>query len=353
MRIGIAYDLKSSWNFYDGGTPPSYPPGDASGPEDILEEYDSEETVAAIGEAIAAAGHELQRLEGGRRFLERVLEVAPDLVFNIAEGRPGTRSREAQVPAVCELLGVPYTHSDPLTLALTLDKALAKRVVASHGIATPAFALIDHPDDLGRLPLPMFPVMAKLDWEGSSMGVRRTSRADTMAELEERVRWLFSAYGNQPILVEEFCSGAEFTVGVTGNGASARVLGVMEIAPRTGSQTAVRDFIYSLEVKRNFRNEVEYHCPPRSVPEHVSRAVAATALGAYRALGCRDVARVDVRLSGDGVTPKFLEVNPLPGLNPKTGDLPILASRIGLSYEELIAAVVDGALERLGACVRA
>jgi D-alanine-D-alanine ligase len=357
MRVGIAYDLKTDFH------------ADGPLPEDAFEEYDSEETVDAIARALKAAGHEPVKLGGGRRFLERVMKMqaagwsgrgsgsgleaagAPpeaqpktgvELVFNIAEGR-GSRSREAHVPALCEVLGIPFTHSDPLTLALTLDKALCKRVVASHGVPTAAFALIESVEQLETATLPPFPVIAKPDWEGSSMGVRKHSRCDDLDALREHVAHLLREY-RQPVLVERFLTGVEVTVGVLGNGASAAVVGMMEIAPRKGSREG---FIYSLEVKRNYLEEVEYHVPPR-LPAEARRAIEAVALGAFKALECRDVARVDVRLDGEG-RPHFIEVNPLPGLNPTTGDLPILSGRSGVSYERLVARIVENAQARLAA----
>lgn len=328
MRIGIAFDLKSDFA-------PT-----AGGPEDRLEEYDSEETVAAIAQALAALGHQPVRLGGGRRFVEAVLRAAPELVFNIAEGH-GTRSREAHVPAVCEMLGIPVTHSDPLTLALSLDKAMAKRVAAAQGVPTPRFSVIEDEAALDAIDL-RFPVVAKPLAEGSSMGVRLHSRAATPEALRALVRPLLQGYA-QPVLVEEFCAGPEFTVGVLGTGRDARSIGVMEIVPR---RTDPEHFLYSLEVKRNYAEEVEYHVPPRR-PEAVVRGVAEVALAAHRALGCRDVCRVDVRMDAHGV-PMFLELNPLPGINPVTGDIVILATRSGLPYQDLIGAIVREALARHG-----
>lgn len=332
MRIGIAYDLKKDFHH------------EGPHPEDLFEEYDSEETVEAIAAAIRAAGHETVKMGGGRRFLEHALREreSVDLVFNIAEGR-GSRSREAHVPAICEVLGIPYTHSDPLTLAVSLDKAMAKRVVASHGVPTAPFCLIEKVADLETAALPPFPAIAKLDCEGSSMGIRKHSRCETRAALEAQVRTLLEEY-RQPVLVERFLTGVETTVGILGTGAEARVVGIMEVAPR---RTSREGFIYSLEVKRNYHEEVEYHVPARLPPATLA-AIERTALGAYRALGCQDVGRVDVRLDAEGV-PCFIEVNPLPGLNPVTGDLPILAARSGLPYERLIATIVENARARLAA----
>jgi len=328
MRIGIAYNLREE--------APDVP----GAPLDHAEEFDSPATIEALAQVLASAGHTPERLGFGRRFLERMLANPPDLVFNIAEGLSG-RSREAQVPAVCEMLGVPYTGSDPLTLALTLDKDLAKRVVSSRGLATPRHLLIERLADVpdgaepGGLP---FPLIVKPAWEGSSKGVRLASRVTTPAALREQVAFVLDGYGG-PALVEEFCEGEEFTVGVIGN-TSPRVVGVMQIRHRT---LPPGEFLYSLEVKRDWENQVEYLVPPPVTAQLLADLVQ-LALGCYRALGCRDVSRVDLRLKG-GV-PHFIEVNPLPGLSPTYGDLPILAGRMGLSHRELVLAIVQHAVER-------
>lgn len=336
MKIGIAYDLKQSFKIAP------------EAPEDRLEEYDSEATVDAIAEVLRALGHTPEKLGGGRPFLERVLREPPELVFNFAEGY-GTRSREAHLPAVLELLEIPFTHSDPLTLAVTLDKSIAKRMVASVGLPTPRFLVVERVEELDGRELRdasghtlAFPVFAKPLYEGSSMGIRRASRIEDRAALLERTALLLRDY-RQPVLVEEFCAGPEFTVGILGNGERVRAIAVMEVTPRKGP---VESFVYSLEVKRNYLEEVEYHVPPRREAA-VLAEIERVALGCYRALGCRDVGRVDVRMDRDG-QPKFLEVNPLPGLHPVTGDIVIMSKRMGLSYQDLIGGIVEEARLRLG-----
>ncbi|HUR28513.1 MAG TPA: D-alanine--D-alanine ligase [Planctomycetota bacterium] len=334
MLIGIAYDLKSDFTHLAVAR--------ASAPDDLLEEFDSLATVEGIERALTRAGHRVVRLGGGRALLSALLERPVDLVFNIAEGF-GSRSREAHVPAVCEMLAIPCTHSDPLTCATTLDKAVAKRLVASAGIPTAPFAVLDDARDVETLSL-AFPLFAKPLSEGSSMGIRDKARCDDRAALAERVRAIVSDYG-QPALVEEFLPGVDATVGILGTGISARVLGTMEVVPL---REAHADFVYSLDVKRdeNFHERIEYVVPPRQPPALVAR-MEEIALGAYRALGCRDVGRVDLRVGKDG-EPKFLEVNPLPGLKPGWSDLAILADKAGLGYDALIVAIVDGAILRLG-----
>jgi D-alanine-D-alanine ligase len=329
LDIAIAFDLKESIA--------ELVPTDA--PDDALEEYDSLETVKAIAAALEAVGHRTRLVGGGRDFVRSMLDARSDLVFNIAEGW-GTRSREAHVPSFLEMIGVPFTHSDPLTLALSLDKGLAKRVVASHGVATPRFAVVSTVKDLAKFEL-RFPVVAKPVAEGSSMGIRDGAIFDSLADLTAALPELRRAY-RQPVLLEEFCSGPEFTVGITGTGPDAEVVGVMEIVPRGQS---LEKFLYSLDVKRNWRERVEYHAPPKRDAKLV-REIGKLALGAYRALECRDVGRVDVRLGADG-KPYFLEVNPLPGLNPISGDLVILAAGHGVSYPQLIQKIVESARKRL------
>lgn len=328
MDIGIAFDLKQEFTTVE------------SEPEDRLEEYDSEATVDAIAHALASHGHKPRKLGGGRSFIERVLANPPQLVFNIAEGY-GTRSREAHVPSVLEMLQIPYTHSDPLSLALTLDKGMAKRLISASALSTPQFTIVEHLDQAAVANL-QFPVIAKPLFEGSSMGIRKSSRLTDKEALIGHIDRLLQDY-KQPVLLEEFCPGPEFTVGVMGNGASVQPMGVMEIVPRCST---MEEFVYSLEVKRNYLEEVEYHVPPRR-SEALLRQIEELAVECYRALECRDIARVDIRLDADN-QPKFLEVNPLPGLNPITGDIVILSQRVGLSYDALIGKIVDIACQRYG-----
>jgi D-alanine-D-alanine ligase len=330
-RIGIAYDLKT--DYLDLAS--------RSGRDDVLEEYDSMETVDAIFEALLDSGHQPVLLGGGRAFLNRLYAEPVDLVFNIAEGW-GSRSREAQVPAVCELLRVPCSHSDPLTLALSLDKAMTKRIAAGAGVPTPAFVCVESLGEFDIVDeLPDFPLLAKPAWEGSSIGIGSHSLCGNFDDLRERVASLLRDYQG-PVLIEHFLPGAEVTVLVMGDGAGARVVGMMEISPRSESPSA---FVYSLEVKRDYRNRVDYHVPPRLPPETIS-AIGETALRAYRAIGCRDIARVDIRLDAAGIA-SLIEVNPLPGLHPVDGDVPILCGRLGIPYVSLIRGIVDEAARRV------
>ena len=329
MNIGITYDLKADL------------PASANLPDDFQEEFDSPVTIDAIAAALEGLGHKVERLGDGRELLECLLRDRPDFVFNIAEGHGIGRCREARVPAVLEMLGIPYTGSDPLALSVTLDKDCARRLVqATRCVKVPQGAVWgpdDSLDDIETWDCLPWTAIVKPAWEGSSKGIRGKCIVDTPQELIEAIESHRRAY-QQPILVEEYIEGDELTVGIVGN-SPPKILGVMRVLPKRKEER----FIYSLEVKRDYRQRVHYECPAKLPPERL-QAVENAALAVYRALGCRDVARIDFRLK-DG-TPYFLEVNPLPGLNPESSDLVILARLAGWSYEQLIESILQAAVER-------
>jgi D-alanine-D-alanine ligase len=327
VRIGLACNVK-----------PAELPGHL--PEDAFEEFDSPDAVAQIRDAIASFGHDVTVLAAGPGLVDALREARPDFVFNLAEGTGG-RCREAHVPALLELLGIPYAGSDPLTLCVTLDKPVAKRLAASGGFPTPAFAVCRDAEDDSEA-LPPLPVIVKPAFEGSSKGVRLASRATTDAAVREMVRFVTEGYGQEAI-VEAFVAGPEVTVGIVGNGRGARVLGMMEIVPKTMPNET---FVYSLEVKRDWKNQVAYRVPP-ALPAAVLDALSRCALGIYRLLGCRDFARLDFRVDREGV-PQFIECNPLPGLCPGYGDLPIMAEAVGISHRALVGEILGCALARHG-----
>jgi D-alanine-D-alanine ligase len=328
MKIGITYDLKSD------------APLAADLPDDYQEEFDSPATVEAIASVLRALGHDVVKLGDGRPMLEAILRDPPDFVFNFAEGQGVGRSREARVPALLEMLGIPYTGSDPLTLAATLDKDCAKRLVQSAGVAVPRWQTVHPADDLApfrkiaRLP---YTAIVKPAWEGSSKGIRGKCVVDTGSELADAVDAARRDH-RQPVLVEEYIEGDELTVGVLGND-NPTILGILRVHPVQATQR----FVYSLEVKRDWRKLVRYESPPL-LPRAYIAAVEEATRTAFRVLGCRDVSRVDFRLR-DGV-PYFLEVNPLPGLNPDSGDIVILSGMNGWSYERLIAGILQAARDR-------
>jgi D-alanine-D-alanine ligase len=323
MRVALLHNLR----------PEFLPPG----PDDAYEEYDTPQTIAAVAAALRALAVTVEPVEAGPDLAVRLGSGRFDFAFNIAEGR-GRRCREGIPAAICELLDLPYTGSDMLTLAVALDKAAARRLVSPEVPIARAVLLEDGiaEPDLASL---NFPVVVKPNDEGSSKGIRGDAVALDPATAVRRARQLHGQY-KCPVLVEEFLSGAEVTVGVVGNGRERRLLGMMEIAPLQPEP----HWIYSLEVKRDFRRRVRYHLPPR-LDATTLATIESHALTACRLLGCRDLARLDFRLDARGA-PHFLECNPLPGLNPDTGDLPIL-SRERISYEELVQGVLLDAARRL------
>jgi D-alanine-D-alanine ligase len=331
MRIGLSYDLKETV-------------ARQAADDDALEEYDSPETVALIAGSLEAAGHAVTMLGGGRDFLGKILDSKVDLVFNIAEGRGTYRSREAQVPSILEMLGIPYSGSDPECLAICLDKPLAKRLIASAMVKTPNWRVVSNRHDIHQIDGYdfSFPAIVKPAYEGSSKGIGLTSVVEDARQASQVANDLLEKY-HQPAMVEELVSGEEVTVGVIGN-SPPKVLGIMRVLPR--QKTAF--FLYTLEVKRNYLEMVEYECPA-PLDERVLQRIESASLRAFKALGCRDFARVDFRISAAGV-PYFLEINPLPGLGNHS-DLVIMAQKLGWSHQQLISAVLNAAVERYPQCV--
>jgi len=303
-------------------------------------EYDDPETVAAIAEALRTGGFEPIIMEVSEGFPQKLAAEKPDIVFNIAEGKYG-RAREAQVPAILDYFGIPYTGSDAVALAVSLDKALTKRVVRSLGIETPVFAAIKN----GTLELPCdlpFPVIVKPNAEGSGKGISDTSVAESPAELRELADNAAECCEGD-LIAEQFIDGREFTVGILGNGPDRRVFDPMEVI---FNKQKGRHKIYSYEVKSNFHDYIIYRCPPE-LPDYLKARMARDAEAVYEALGCRDFARIDFRLSIDDKV-YFLEVNPLPGLAPGYSDFPMLAEFNGVGYNDLICRMLQCALIRYG-----
>lgn len=324
LRIGLVYDLRTTY-LAEGYS------------EEQVSEFDSESTIDALEGAIRAAGHVVERIGHGRELCRRVSGGERwDLVFTVAEGLNG-RSREAQVPCILELFNVPCTFSDPLTCAVTLDKAVAKRLVQSAGLHTPRFRVVAGEQDLASVDL-SFPLFAKPIAEGTGKGVNQRSRLASRDQMVAVCRELLQRFA-QPVLVEEYLPGREFTVGLLGTAERARVLGTMEVRIKPTAQTAD----YSYDVKERCEDLVEY-LPMES--GRLREDVEALALASYRALECRDAGRVDIRLDAQG-RPAFLEVNPLPGLHPTHSDLPMIATQEGMGYTELISSIIESAMRRI------
>ncbi|HXZ29586.1 MAG TPA: D-alanine--D-alanine ligase [Dehalococcoidia bacterium] len=332
MRIGLSYDLKETIALRQGSC------------DDAYEEYDSSETVELLATSLEAEGHTVTMLGGGRQFLNKILREKVDFVFNIAEGRGTYRSREAQVPSILEMLDIPYSGSDPQCLAICLDKPLTKKLVALEGVSTPTWRVINDRQELPEIqscPFP-FPAIIKPAYEGSSKGIRLTSLVENAKQAIEVIENLLDEY-HQPAMIEKVILGDEVTVGIVGN-SPPKIAGVMRILPKQRNDY----FLYTLEVKRNYLELVDYECPA-GLEEKVLQRIQTSSLKIFQALGCRDFARLDFRISAGGV-PYFLEINPLPGLGIHS-DLVIMATKMGWNHRQLISAVLNAALERYPQCV--
>ena len=319
--------------------------------DDIYAEWDSPETISAVESALSGLG-DVVRLEANAEFPQRLREARPDIVFNIAEGLSG-QNREAHVPAICEFFGVPYSGSDPFTLSLCLHKARTKQMLQFYGIPTAPFALVDSLAEtraVRKASLLRYPLFAKPVQEGSSKGITERNYIRDGDELLACVSELLEVY-EQPVLLEEFLPGAEFTCGVIGNGRDARVLPVVGIRFDALPEGALP--IYGFEAKWIWdtpdRPLQMFECPAR-VPDELRASIEAVTLRAYHALGCRDWSRIDVRLDARGA-PHIVEVNPLPGILPNPEDnscLPKAARAAGMDYEELIQTCLLAAARRQG-----
>jgi D-alanine-D-alanine ligase len=328
MRIGLTYDLRAEYLAIGYS-------------EDETAEFDRDETIDGIESALQRLGHATDRIGHVRSLVARLAAGHRwDLVFNIAEGLIGI-GREAQVPALLDAYGIPYTFSDPLVMSLTLHKGLTKRVIRDAGIPTCAFATVASPQeavDVGFAP----PYFIKPVAEGTGKGVSPLSIVRRRQDLPEACGRLLQTY-RQPVLVERFLPGREFTVGITGTGAGAQILGTMEVLLLPSAEPGV----YSYHNKENSEELVRYR---RMLPgeDPLIAAVEDIALRAWRALGCRDAGRLDVRCDAKG-RPQFIEVNPLAGLHPEHSDLPIIASLVGVSFDRLVERILASAAERLPA----
>lgn len=324
MRVGLTYDLREQYL------------AEGYGLEETAE-FDRPDTIDAIEAALGKLGFATDRIGHVRQLAARLVAGDRwDLVFNIAEGLDGI-GREAQVPALLDAYRIPYVFSDPLVMALTLHKGMAKHVVRDRGVPTAPFAVVETPSDLAEIDLP-FPLFAKPVAEGTGKGVTPASKVTSQTGLRKICRQLLQQF-RQPVLVETFLPGREFTVGITGTGTAASAVAVMEVVLTENAEAEV----YSYVNKEECDDRVTYHL----ADDAEARAAAAVALAAWRALGCRDGGRIDIRSDALG-RPHFLEVNPLAGLHPEHSDLPIMCRLAGISFDDLIGRIVQSALARVG-----
>ena len=331
MLIGLTYDLKADYLA-------------AGYSEEETAEFDGIATIDAIDAALGECGHQTDRVGTGRQLVERLAAGDRwDLVFNIAEGLHGA-AREAQVPAILDLYEIPYTFSDPLVMALCLHKGLTKTVVAHAGVPTTPFALVESLADVEKkvdLPYPLF---AKPVAEGTGKGINAESKITDQSALHRVCEQLLQLC-RQPVLVETFLPGREFTVGILGTGDEAQVIGTMEITLLPAAEAEV----YSYKNKARWEEFCRYIFR-RAADDPEVAAAERVALAAHRALGCRDASRVDVRSDRQG-RPHFMEINPVAGLHPKDSDLPMICNHFGVTYRQLIERIVAAASKRLPQCV--
>jgi len=328
MLIGLTYDLRQDY-LSEGYS------------EEETAEFDRPDTIEAIENALRELGHETDRIGRVTSLVERLSRGDRwDLVYNIAEGFRGI-GREAQVPALLDAYDIPYTYSDPLVCALSLHKGMTKRIVRDLGLPTPGFAEVSCPADIEKVEL-RYPLFAKPIAEGTSKGITGRSKIENPSQLRDVCRHLLHEF-KQPVLVEEFLPGREFTVGIVGTGDDAEVVAVMEVALLSTAEQGV----YTYLNKEQCEERVKYTLARGAIADEA----AALALGVWRGLNCRDGGRVDVRADAQGRL-SFIEVNPLPGIHPEHSDLPIMATLVGWTYRQLIDRIVSSAIKRVRPGVR-
>ncbi|MFH2044099.1 MAG: D-alanine--D-alanine ligase [Pseudomonadota bacterium] len=328
MIAGITYDLRNEYIAMGFS-------------EEDAAEFDSEETIDAIEKALSDLGYKTERVGHIKNLVKQLCEGRRwDIVFNIAEGCFGM-GREAQVPAILDAYKIAYTFSDPLVLSLTLNKAVTKLIVKNLGIATPDFALVEKPADVDAVSLP-FPLFVKPVAEGTGKGISAASKTTNKDELYKVCLNLLERF-KQPVLVETYLPGREFTVGIIGTGEKAKVAGVMEVFL---NEHAEGDS-YSYINKKKYEEVVTY----RLADDKMARDAAKAALDAWIGLKCLDAGRIDIRSDENGC-PNFIEVNPLAGLHPVHSDLPILCRLSGVSYKELIDEIIKSAISRYPALIK-
>lgn len=329
MRVGLTYDLRSEYLAAGYG-------------EEETAEFDRDDTIESIEAALRELGHATDRVGNVQQLVKRL--AAGDrweLVFNICEGLRGP-GRESVVPALLDAYDIPYTFADPLVLAVSLHKGLTKTVLREHELSTPRSMVVESAGSLEDLDghLLRYPLFIKPVSEGTGKGITAASKIANADELTSGCRELLAKF-RQPVLVEEFLPGREFTTALIGTGDDARVLGTMEIILLDAAEPEV----YSYVNKERCEELVEYRLGQPDTDPEVA-ATEALALAAWRALGGRDAGRVDIRSDATG-QPQFIEANPLAGLHPQHSDLPIIATMVGMPYVELIRQIVDSAASRV------
>ncbi|MDD5565818.1 MAG: ATP-grasp domain-containing protein [Candidatus Omnitrophica bacterium] len=331
MKVALTYNLKKE---------------DESKPADYFSEFDSEETIQAIASALSTKGHSVISIDAAQRDIFTCLKRhAPDMVFNIAEGA-SNRLRESEIPAILDFLKIPYTGSNTVALALALNKGITKKILRADNIPTPPFQIFIKGNEPLN-PALRFPLIVKPNREGSAKGISVSNVVKTPEALYAKIKEIIALYKHEA-LVEEFIDGRELTVGILENGKTT-VLPILEIDFSTCLKSG--EYFYSWRMKE-YQGDAEmgltptFHCPA-NLDKEIEQKIKDVALRTHRAVGCQDISRTDIRLSKENI-PYVLEINPLPGLNPKESNFPLMAYAAGMKYEDLIEAILLSASERKG-----
>ncbi len=324
--VGITYDLKEDWKFKEGD------------PKDANAELDQPKTIDAIEKALISSGHKVKRLGNAFNLLKQINDLGVDIVFNIAEGHRG-RNRESQVPNILEMYDIPFVGADALTLGLTLDKIVAKKMFISEGIPTPKFFAATGKEDLKKLNTIGYPLIVKTKHEGSSKGIDKNARVESLEALKARVKYINENY-HQVALVEEFIRGTEVTVPVMGND-NPEAMPVVQVC--MDNSVELGDKFYSFERLSVQAATLTYVCPAK-ISKKLEKQLQEIALRVYNCVGCRDFGRVDFRIDEKN-NPYVLEINPLPCLIPED-TFGIFPPTIGLTYNDIVNKILDNALKR-------
>ena len=326
MKVGLTYDLKTDYEFKKDD------------PADANAEFDHPGTIDIIAQAFASKGYEAKKIGNVYRLMENIDKLGVDIVFNISEGAFG-RNRESQVPMLLEMAGIPFVGADGLSLAVSLDKVMAKKIFLADGIPTPRFFEVKPGEQLDHLEKMKFPMFVKPRFEGSSKGLSESSRVANMEELRKQVEFVTSTY-KQPALVEEFIRGEEFTVAVLGND-ELEVMPVVQI--KIDGKLELKDKFYTFGHIKD--DSVEYVCPA-DISAALARKLGDLARKTYKAIECRDFGRIDFRVDEKG-NPYVLEINPLPSLSTEDVFM-FIAKALGISYDEMLCRILEKALKRYG-----
>jgi len=346
LNVALSYNVKPEVVAISERTPLSLHTKNTLA-NDIFAEWDTIDTIDAVKNALEVH-HNVVMIEANEDAFEKFRTVRPDIVFNVAEGFYGI-GREAQIPAMLDMLNIPYTGSDPLTLAICLNKARTKEILSHYKIPNAKFCVLESIDDLKNFDLE-FPVLIKPVGEGSSKGIYNKNFVKSLSELKNLLEEYFPLY-KQPFIAEEFLSGREFTVAVLGNGAETKIFPIVEINFDQLPKDAVQ--IYSYEAKWYYdtrENPLKIFTCPAKIEESLEEEIKNTVLKTYKVLNCKDWSRIDVRLDKNNV-PNIIEVNPLPGILPDPKDnscYPKAARAENISYDEMLNLVLHTAVKRYG-----